>query len=96
MLGTYEEVSCSQWSGSDGKILWNGSCLAGESAPLWPAAGGCPNTGADHSFACIVMQVLADVRSRHPARLSFVGTESIVIHAKGFEAKKVKLVVRAY
>ena len=69
MLGTYQEVSCSEWSGSDGKVLWNGSCLAGETAPLWPAAGGCPNTGANHSLARAVLQLLIDVYSRHPTRL---------------------------
>ena len=85
MLGTYQEVSCSEWSGSDGQILWNGSCLTGESAPLWPAAGGCPNTGADHSLACIVMQVLFNVRSRHPARLSFAGPEEYRASRKVFK-----------
>jgi len=56
LLGTYEEVSCSEWSGSDGETLWNGSCLAGENAGLWPATGGCPNTGANHPLTCTVMQ----------------------------------------
>ena len=70
MVGTYQEVPCSQWSGSDGQVLWNGACLAGETAPLWPAAGGCPNTGANRSLVCTVMQLLIDVHSRHPTRLN--------------------------
>ncbi|PIL24636.1 hypothetical protein GSI_12520 [Ganoderma sinense ZZ0214-1] len=44
LTGTYTEVSCSQWSGSDGGSLWNGSCIKGESAGLWPAVG-CGNQG---------------------------------------------------
>jgi hypothetical protein len=55
LLGTYEEVSCSEWSGSDGDTLWNGSCLADESAGFWPETA-CPNTGANHPLACVVMQ----------------------------------------
>lgn len=44
LLGTYSEVSCSEWSGSDGSSLWNGACIKGESAGLWPAVG-CGNQG---------------------------------------------------
>ena len=44
LTGTYTEVSCSQWSGSDGGSLWNGSCIKGESAGLWPSVG-CGNQG---------------------------------------------------
>ncbi|KAH9004487.1 endoglucanase V-like protein, partial [Lactarius hatsudake] len=44
LSGHYEEVSCSEWSGYDGPQLWNGACLAGESAQLWPMTA-CGNTG---------------------------------------------------
>ncbi|KAI0738628.1 endoglucanase V-like protein [Daedaleopsis nitida] len=44
LTGTYTEVSCSQWSGSDGGPLWNGSCIKGESAGNWPSVG-CGNQG---------------------------------------------------
>jgi len=44
LTGTYTEVSCSQWSGSDGGILWTGGCLKGETAPNWPSTG-CGNQG---------------------------------------------------
>ncbi|THH30115.1 hypothetical protein EUX98_g4074 [Antrodiella citrinella] len=44
LTGTFTEVSCSLWSGSDGDALWNGACLAGETAGLWPAVG-CGNQG---------------------------------------------------
>jgi hypothetical protein len=47
--GYYEEVSCSEWSGSDGQELWNGACLAGESAGIWPSVA-CGNTGMEFSF----------------------------------------------
>ena len=48
LTGTYTEVSCSQWSGSDGGPLWNGACIKGESAGNWPSTG-CGNQG-QHSF----------------------------------------------
>ncbi|KAI0697853.1 endoglucanase V-like protein [Cerioporus squamosus] len=44
LTGTYTEVPCSQWSGSDGGPIWNGACIKGESADLWPAVG-CGNQG---------------------------------------------------
>ncbi|KAL5513025.1 hypothetical protein ACEPAH_3423 [Sanghuangporus vaninii] len=44
LTGSFTEVSCSEWSGSDGADLWNGACLAGESAGIWPAVG-CGNQG---------------------------------------------------
>ncbi|KAI0794550.1 endoglucanase V-like protein [Fomes fomentarius] len=44
LTGTYTEVSCSQWSGSDGGPLWNGACIEGESAGNWPSVG-CGNQG---------------------------------------------------
>ncbi|PBK71443.1 endoglucanase V-like protein [Armillaria solidipes] len=44
LTGSFEEVSCSTWSGSDGSSLWNGACLTGESASFWPATG-CGNQG---------------------------------------------------
>ncbi|KAI0319979.1 endoglucanase V-like protein [Amylostereum chailletii] len=44
LTGTYAEVSCSQWSGSDGGTLWTGSCIKGETAGTWPAVG-CGNQG---------------------------------------------------
>ncbi|KAJ7493402.1 RlpA-like double-psi beta-barrel-protein domain-containing protein-containing protein [Mycena galericulata] len=44
LLGSFMEVSCSLWSGSDGSALWNGACISGENAPLWPSTG-CGNQG---------------------------------------------------
>ncbi|RDB23946.1 Endoglucanase-5 [Hypsizygus marmoreus] len=44
LTGTFTEVSCSQWSGSDGGALWNGACLDGSTAANWPAVG-CGNKG---------------------------------------------------
>ncbi|KAI9464418.1 endoglucanase V-like protein [Lactarius psammicola] len=44
LTGTYEEVSCNQWIGTDGPDLWDGACLAGESAANWPAVA-CGNKG---------------------------------------------------
>ncbi|KAF4611193.1 hypothetical protein D9613_006908 [Agrocybe pediades] len=44
LTGTFQEVSCSQWSGSDGGSLFNGACLSGESAGNWPSVG-CGNKG---------------------------------------------------
>ncbi|KZV74566.1 glycoside hydrolase family 45 protein [Peniophora sp. CONT] len=45
LTGSFEEVSCAEWSGSDGSDLWNGACLSGESAGLWPGTTGCGNKG---------------------------------------------------
>ncbi|EIM86862.1 endoglucanase V-like protein [Stereum hirsutum FP-91666 SS1] len=45
LTGSFSEVSCSEWSGSDGGSLWNGACLSGESAALWPSGTGCGNQG---------------------------------------------------
>lgn len=47
LTGTFSEVSCSQWSGSDGGSLFNGACLSGETAGNWPAVG-CGNKGENH------------------------------------------------
>ncbi|KAJ7918806.1 endoglucanase V-like protein [Mycena leptocephala] len=44
LLGSWSEVSCSLWSGSDGSSLFNGACISGEKAPLWPSTG-CGNQG---------------------------------------------------
>ncbi|KAL4245853.1 RlpA-like domain superfamily protein [Abortiporus biennis] len=44
LTGTYTEVSCSQWSGSDSGSLFNGACLTGETAANWPATS-CGNQG---------------------------------------------------
>ena len=46
LTGTFHEVPCSQWSGTDGGSLWNGACIAGETAQNWPAVG-CGNKGVD-------------------------------------------------
>ncbi|KAG5650541.1 hypothetical protein H0H81_011870 [Sphagnurus paluster] len=46
LTGTFTEVSCSKWSGSDGAPLWNGACLSGESTGNWPATG-CGNKGRE-------------------------------------------------
>ena len=45
MLGTFVEVLCEgNWSGSEGQSLWDGSCMANDSTPLWPGIG-CGNHG---------------------------------------------------
>ncbi|EIW79103.1 glycoside hydrolase family 45 protein [Coniophora puteana RWD-64-598 SS2] len=44
LTGSYQEVPCSQWSGSDGNPLWTGACLSGENASIWPSTG-CGNKG---------------------------------------------------
>jgi len=48
LTGSYSEVSCSQWSGSDGGANWNGACLSGETVGNWPSTG-CGNKGTDPS-----------------------------------------------
>jgi hypothetical protein len=48
LIGSFQEVSCSQWSGSDGSSLTSGACLAGENAANWPSTG-CGNQGAEFS-----------------------------------------------
>ncbi|PPQ98991.1 hypothetical protein CVT26_014418 [Gymnopilus dilepis] len=45
LTGSFTEVSCSQWSGSDGSSLWNGACISGEKAANWPSGVGCGNQG---------------------------------------------------
>ncbi len=55
MLGEYEEVSCGEWKGSAGNPLWNGSCMANDSTPFWPAKG-CGNEGMKRSPACTMMR----------------------------------------
>ncbi|KAJ7460658.1 RlpA-like double-psi beta-barrel-protein domain-containing protein-containing protein [Mycena latifolia] len=49
LLGTWSEVSCSLWSGSDGSALWTGACISGENAPLWPSTG-CGNQGSSQAY----------------------------------------------
>ena len=50
LTGTYEEVSCSEWSGTDGSSLWNGACLNDENSPSWPSTGSCGNKGTELSL----------------------------------------------
>ncbi|KAG7440465.1 uncharacterized protein BT62DRAFT_938001 [Guyanagaster necrorhizus] len=45
LTGTFEEVDCSEWTGSDGSSLWIGACLDGECATFWPTVDGCGNQG---------------------------------------------------
>lgn len=51
LVGSYKEVSCDEWEGSDsGNLQWNGACLKGEGAELWPStSGGCSNQGTGPS-----------------------------------------------
>ena len=56
MLGSYEEVACSGWSGSDGEKTSDNSCMSGEGVGLWPNTG-CSNSGANNSLGCIVIQI---------------------------------------
>ncbi|KAK0199848.1 endoglucanase V-like protein [Desarmillaria ectypa] len=44
LTGSFQEVDCSKWTGSDGNQLWNGACLDGEKAGFWPSTG-CGNKG---------------------------------------------------
>ncbi|KAH9034999.1 endoglucanase V-like protein [Lactarius pseudohatsudake] len=48
LTGRYKEVSCSEWTGTDGLSQWDGACLDGESADNWPAVA-CGNKGAELS-----------------------------------------------
>ncbi|KAK0217718.1 endoglucanase V-like protein [Armillaria fumosa] len=52
LSGNFTEVSCDEWSGSDGSKLWDTGCLDGETADFWPAVG-CGNVGTCDSFFII-------------------------------------------
>lgn len=54
LLGTFTEVDCSEWTGSDGAGEFNGSCIAGESAAFWPGNTACGNQGR----SCNVVKLL--------------------------------------
>ncbi|KAI0291671.1 RlpA-like double-psi beta-barrel-protein domain-containing protein-containing protein [Multifurca ochricompacta] len=69
LTGSYQEVSCSQWSGSDGPSLWNGACLSGESAANWPSVA-CGNQGAKLSPRVGWNVISAHVYSRHRTSLT--------------------------
>ncbi|KAE9399954.1 endoglucanase V-like protein [Gymnopus androsaceus JB14] len=46
LTGSFTEVSCSEWSGSDESDLFDGACISGETATFWPSTSeGCPNQG---------------------------------------------------
>jgi hypothetical protein len=49
LTGNFSEVSCKEWSGSDGHPEWNGACHAEESVDMWPAVG-CGNKGIFAGF----------------------------------------------
>ncbi|KAK7031432.1 RlpA-like double-psi beta-barrel-protein domain-containing protein-containing protein [Favolaschia claudopus] len=63
LTGTFSEVSCSQWSGSDGSPLWLGACIDGENAPLWPSTG-CGNQGSSPSTSGVSRITQSEIRSR--------------------------------
>ncbi|CAL1714201.1 unnamed protein product [Somion occarium] len=44
LTGSFTEVSCSQWSGSNGSPQFTGACLSGDTAPNWPSTA-CGNKG---------------------------------------------------
>ena len=45
LTGNFTEVPCSQWTGNVNTTpLWNGACIAPNSAPLWPSVA-CGNQG---------------------------------------------------
>ncbi|KAF8479529.1 RlpA-like double-psi beta-barrel-protein domain-containing protein-containing protein [Russula ochroleuca] len=44
MLGTYQEVPCTEWVGGEGNSLWGHSCMAPDNALNWPTVA-CGNTG---------------------------------------------------
>jgi hypothetical protein len=70
MLGTFEEVKCEgNWNGGEGESLWNGSCMANDTTPLWPGVG-CGNRGTNHSLACTVMTFWLMCLLRIPAPIS--------------------------
>ena len=50
LLGSYSEVSCSEWSGSDGSSEFTGACLSGQTAGFWPSVG-CGNKGELLTFS---------------------------------------------
>jgi hypothetical protein len=70
MVGTFEEVECEgNWKGSEGKSLWNGSCMAND-PPFWPGTSECSNQGTKHPFLCAVMQFWFIYSLRVPAPVS--------------------------
>jgi len=44
LTGTFKEVACTEWTGSDGPAIWNGACTV-PTAPFWPTGVGCGNQG---------------------------------------------------
>jgi hypothetical protein len=50
LTGTYQEVTCDEWTGTDGPDLWDGACLLGEDAPFWPSTA-CGNQGTEVSLS---------------------------------------------
>ena len=44
LIGSYIEVPCSEWQGTDSSPHFNGACISGETAADWPAVG-CGNQG---------------------------------------------------
>lgn len=61
LTGTFQEVSCSQWSGSDGGSLFNGACLSGETAGNWPSVG-CGNKGKEGLLLPVAAQLTRHVK----------------------------------
>ncbi len=56
LSGNFTEVSCDEWSGSDGSKLWDTGCLDGETADFWPAVG-CGNVGTCDPFLIILRSI---------------------------------------
>ena len=56
MIGTYEEVSCDEWTGDKCPVpRWDNWCMAGTGSPLWPEQA-CGNIGTRRSIPCAVIQ----------------------------------------
>lgn len=74
LTGTFTEVSCSQWSGSDGGPLWNGACLDGENAANWPSVA-CGNKG-EHSLPHHQPKCSATLQEPRPESVSYAKIRS--------------------
>lgn len=64
MRGTYQEVSCTLWQGSDGTPLWSGSCMADPNAAFWPTPA-CGNQGMKRLPTCNNV-ILINVHAKDP------------------------------
>ena len=82
LTGTFNEVLCSQWTGTNRGALWNGACLAGETAGDWPSVG-----YGNQDMPCLSQNHLHDSRhllkdcslNRHCPRWPFLNGHSALL-----------------